>query len=71
MLNVPSDFALRRSRSVLMFAIIDDYGLGMPSCAKYVQKIKQKRPHITVKSFDSCGPTWARTRDHLIMSQVL
>ena len=31
----------------------------------------QKKPYISVRLDFTSGPTWARTKDHLIMSQVL
>ena len=44
MLNVPSDFALRMSKSVLMFAIkVDIYGLDLTFYANYVQTISTKK----------------------------
>ncbi len=30
-----------------------------------------KLPSFLTPNDTGCGPTWARTRDHLIMSQVL
>ena len=51
MLNVPSDFALRRSKSVLMFAIKVDLWSWMPFCANYVQTFEQKKALHFCKAF--------------------
>ncbi len=36
----------------------------------FVLRQNKKALH-SCKAFVFCGPTWARTKDHLIMSQVL
>ena len=35
------------------------------------KQVSEKNRFKLMKRFIFCGPTWARTKDHLIMSQVL
>ncbi len=40
-------------------------------CFKIMIAAKQTSTYLAVSACFKSGPTWARTRDHLIMSQVL